>query len=428
MKAMHKLVWLAALLGCLVWRGSPLHAQGVSPALDGGEALHSQQLAAEREALVTMLNDGNTPAERRVSIQRLLEWNARGLTFTEVKKLNAAALAPAIPPPANNLAEAEAAPLPANVNMGSGALLHNFSKGRDAEASSRAASSLGLVKTQQEMENATRESEAKLRDAQQVRNSAGAAALAQRQQETAGAASQQAAGGMGSVLGDSLVQSVQQGAQAAGQAIGGGAAGRMGSVAGSSAAGGGGGGGEGGDMTGGAAPALGASAAAGQIFGGGGVSSPAAAPAANVPQPDGQVTAPVSANMEAAADMSAMRSAAKRVYVPNSRYQTDGKPYLPPRSAYQTEGRPAIPNTRPAERDRRIAQPLGKPGVMDGVADNNPRHNLKPANAWTAAELKGMGEKTSGEPMHWVQSCPRHGKYSGTGALTGCPKCVGYIR
>jgi hypothetical protein len=72
MKAMNKLVWFAAVLGCLVWRGSPLHAQDVSSAHDGGEALHSQQLAAEREALVTMLNDGNTPAERRVSIQRLL--------------------------------------------------------------------------------------------------------------------------------------------------------------------------------------------------------------------------------------------------------------------------------------------------------------------------------------------------------------------
>lgn len=446
MKTISRLVRSALALGAgLLWLlPAKLCAQGIPETEASSEAIHVRQLTAERGALLDMLNDGNTPEDRRASIQRLLEWNTRGLTIAEVKKMNTVvpvtAPASATPlPPVNNLAEAEAAPLPANVNAGGGSVLQNFSKGRDAEAASKAISSLGLVKVQQDMDNATRESEAKLREAQNVRNQAGASALAQRQQDAASAASQQAAGGMGAVLGDSLVQSVQQGAQAAGQAIGGGAAGRMSSVAGAAVSGGGtigssvGGGGSG-EMLGGAA-AAGASAAAGQIFSGG--TAPAVTPAA-VPG-EGQPVAPVNANMEAAADMSAFRSAGKRVYVPNSKYQTDGRPYLPPKqSQYQTDGRPAIPNTRQVElsgmqqrvgeRDRRIAQPILKPGAeMSGVAISNPRNNLTPAKP-QGLEEAGMSVKNVSEPMHWVQSCPRHGKYYGKGALTSCPKCVGYIR
>ena len=137
--------------------------------------------------------------------------------------------------------------------------------------------------------------------------------------------------------------------------------------------------------------------------------------------------------------MSAFRSAGKRVYVPPSKYQTDGKPYLPPkRPQYQTEGRPAIPNTRPAElagmqqrageRDRRSAQPILKPGAgLSSLANNNPRNNLTPARPQGLEEI-GNSIKNVSEPMNWVQTCPRHGKYYGKGALTGCPKCVGYIR
>jgi hypothetical protein len=444
MKTTNKLFWLSLATGVsLVWMDAALlRAQGVPETEVSGAGVHARQLTAERGALLDMFNDGNTPEERRKTIQHLLEWNTRGLTIAEVKKMNTvapvAAPVPAAAPaaPVNNLAEAEAAPLPVNINAGGGSVLQSFSKGRDAEASSKALSSLGLVKAQQEMDSAARESEAKLREAQNIRNQAGASALAQRQQDAASVASQQAAGGMGAVLGDSLVQSVQQGAQAAGQAIGGGAAGRMSSAAGQHSSGGGGTvGGSAGDVVGGAA-AAGASTAAGQIFGGGGAApavTPAAAPS------EGQPVAPVNANMEAASDMSAFRSASKRVYVPNQKYQTDGKPYLPPKQQqYQTDGRPAIPNTRQVElsgmqqrvgeRDRRIAQPILKPGEeMSSVAIKNPRNNLTPAKPQGLEEL-GMSVKNVSEPMHWVQSCPRHGKYYGKGALTGCPKCVGYIR
>ncbi len=412
---------VVAGLGLLWWSLGQGYAQGVPETEARGGDTHIRQLTAERGALLDMLNDGNTPAERKPSIQHLLEWNQRGLTIAEVKKMNM--VVPAAPPAASahTLAEAEAAPLPANVAVGGSAVLQNFSKGRDAEASAKAMSSLGLVKVQQEMDNAARESEAKLREAQNLRNQAGASALAQRQQDAASAASQQAAGGMGAVLGDSLVQSVQQGAQAAGQAIGGGAAGRMRGVAGSAP-------GSGGSIGSGAGDATaGASAAAGQIFGGGGA-APAATPAVGAPPVDAPAAAPVSANMEAAAEMSAFRSASKRAYVPNTRYQTDGKPYLPPKQ-YQTEGRPAIPNTGPAVslpnmqqqaagRDRRIAQPQYH---VDAEVFQKGVKTLE-----TKAAL-GEGVQ-AGSPMHWVQSCPRHGKYYGRGALTGCPKCVGYIR
>jgi hypothetical protein len=250
----------------------PVRAQTAAGAT--GADLRAQQLAAERSALQEMLKDPNTPAEKLALIQALLEWNARGVTIAEYKQRQTAT-----PPAANNLAEAEAAPLPANIASGGGSILQNLAKGRDAEASSRAAASLGLVKSQQTLESATREGEAKLREAQAMRNQAGATALAQRQQDAASAASQQAATGLGAVMGESLVQSVQQGAQAAGQALGGGAVGRISAggpaVAGGSTVGGG------GEVGGGAG--AGASAAAGQIFGGAPV--PAAAGVGGAPEP-----------------------------------------------------------------------------------------------------------------------------------------------
>ncbi len=270
---------LLGLIGLVIWIGSDLWSRGQD--VDSrAVGILAQQLAAERSAWQAMLDDANTPPEKRALIRTLLEWNARGVTIAEFKQRQAAPPPVAAPPPAPNLAEAEAAPLPANVNVGGGALLQSFSKGRETEASSKAAASLGLVKSQQSLETATRESEAKLREAQQIRNAAGASALAQRQQDAASAASQQAATGIGAVMGESLVQSVQQGAQAAGQAMGGGAAGRMGGGLGSA-----GGTAAGGEAAGGAV--AGASAAAGQIFGGtpaspaaaGGEAMPAAGPA-----------------------------------------------------------------------------------------------------------------------------------------------------
>ncbi|MCX7008968.1 MAG: hypothetical protein NTY53_17265 [Kiritimatiellaeota bacterium] len=290
MKFMARLAGLGVLFMAVT--SAPVLAQTAG---SNGEAT-ARQLAAERNALMEILNDANTPAEKKGTIQVLLEWNARGVTIAEVKKMQTqpppvAAITP--PPPVNNLAEAEAAPMPVNVNVGGGNMLQNFSKGHDAAASSRTAASLGLVKAQQEMDSVTRESEAKQRDAQNIRNQAGASALAQRQQDAASAASQQAAGSIGNMLSDSLVQSVQQGAQAAGQAIGGGAVGRMSGAIGQAASGGG---TPAGGAVGGAVSA-GANAAAGQIFGGdtGGTTG---GPAAN--------SAPVAADSSA---MGAFKSA-----------------------------------------------------------------------------------------------------------------------
>jgi len=47
--------------------------------------IHVRQLTAEKEALQEMLNDGNTSADRKAEIKRLLEWNAHGMTIAEVK-------------------------------------------------------------------------------------------------------------------------------------------------------------------------------------------------------------------------------------------------------------------------------------------------------------------------------------------------------
>jgi len=452
-----KLVLWFALAGVLLACGAVVPLRAQANADNTGANVQSQQLAAERNTLLEILNDPNTPAEKRAVIQSLLEWNTRGVSIAEVKRMQAqppVVAAAATPPPANNLAEAEAAPLPANVNVGGGAMLQSFSKGRDAEASARSSSSLGLVKAQQGMDNATRESEAKLREAQQIRNAAGATALAQRQQDAASAASQQAAGSMGAMLGDSLVQSVQQGAQAAGQAIGGGAVGRMSGAIGQSSAGGvssaGGGGGE---VAGGAA-AAGASAAAGQIFGGSAPSAPAAVgggqggagePAAN--------PAPATIGFEANAmgDVSAKRMVGKRYVGPEP---------------WQGQGASAS--------DRRIAQPQGDRGMVtcfrcknqfrcNICANPNPNVLAKHAHICTkcdrpSAPVVGLfdaacpkhgkygGEigKVKGCPkceqeqryMMWDAVCPQHGAYGGQGPVTGCPKCArllprpgsGYIR
>jgi hypothetical protein len=102
------------LLGCgLLWlQVPPLGAQQTPGAMDGLE-MHDQQLAAERNALQAMINDGNTTEERRAVIQRLLDGNARGLSIAEVNRLHVQPLpvAASTPPPeVNNLVNAE--PLP----------------------------------------------------------------------------------------------------------------------------------------------------------------------------------------------------------------------------------------------------------------------------------------------------------------------------
>ncbi len=456
---------------------TPLVAQTATGAAAGSAEVRIQQLAAERNALQALLADANTPPEKRALMQQLLEWNTRGVTISEFPQRQALlaspatpAVAAATPPPANNLGEAEAAPLPAQVNVGGGAMLQSFSKGRDAEASARASASLGLVKAQQELDNATRESEAKLREAQNIRNQAGATALAQRQQDAASAASQQAASGLGAVMGESLVQSVQQGAQAAGQALGGGAAGRMGGAVGQSSAGGG-----GGEVAGGAA-AAGASAAAGQIFGGSGPSAPAAVgggqggtgePAAG--------PAPVTSGGETSAmgDGSAKRLVGKRYEGPEP-WQGQGagsKPQAASAAGQRPYAADALRQTvshgagvaarDSGVADRRMAQPQGGRGTVtcfrckhqfrcNSCANPNPNVMAKHAHVCPKCERQGAppvglfdaacpkhgkygGEigKVKGCPkceqeryMLWDAVCPQHGAYGGQGPVTGCPKCA----
>ncbi len=478
---------LGGLLG-LCWMVTGLAQTGAGQA---GEVTHVEQLATERSTLQAMLDDANTPADKRALIQQLLDWNTRGVTIGEFKQrqaqradepaLQPQAVVVGTPPPANNLAEAEAAPLPANVNVGGGSMLQSFSKGRDAESSSKAASSLGLVKVQQGLEQATRESEAKLREAQQIRNAAGATALAQRQQDAASAASQQAAGGLGAVLGDSLVQSVQQGAQAAGQAIGGGAVGRMGGALGQTVSSGGaaaGGGGGMGDALGGAASA-GASAAAGQIFGGG---APAVEPAMG--------TAPVGGGADGggvAVDENATMAIGARVglqqYKAGARHvvgRLDDVALDARKSAavaqhigridgVAIQQKRATANTLDTQRGQigrsvvQAEQHVNK--AMDTKARRTLDHSVANVQAWVepaAASKKVYVPRSQGVfdavcPKHGkyggevgkVKGCPRceaekyqmwdafcqiHGKYGGRGPVTGCPKCAkllprpGYIR
>jgi hypothetical protein len=496
MKTSVKLLycWLVASVG-LLWLATPLVAQTATGVEAGSTEVRVQQLAAERSALQAMLDDANTPPEKRTLIQQLLEWNTRGVTLSEFKQRQALvappaapAVAAATPPPVSNLAEAEAAPLPANVNVGGGAILQSFSKGRDAEASARSSSSLGLVKAQQGMDNATRESEAKLREAQNIRNQAGATALAQRQQDAASVASQQAASGIGAVMGESLVQSVQQGAQAAGQAIGGGAAGRMSGAIGQSSAGGGAvAGGGGGEVAGGAA-AAGASTAAGQIFGGSTPSAPAAVgggqsgagePAAN--------PAPATIGFEASAmgDGSAKRMVGKRYEGPEP-WQGQGargrpqpaseggqRPYAADALRQTVSHGAGVAARDSGGADRRVAQPQSGRGMItcfkckqqfrcNICANPNPNVLAKHAHVCPrcerqAAPVVGLfdaacpkhgkygGEigKVKGCPkceqeryMMWDAVCPLHGAYGGQGPVTGCPKCAkllprpgsGYIR
>jgi hypothetical protein len=433
-----------------------------------GVATRVEQLAAERNALQAMLADANTLQGKRALIQQLLEWNARGVTIDEARQVPAQPVAATTPSPANNLAEAEAAPLPAHVSVGGGAMLQNFSRGRDAEASAKAASSLGLVKAQQELEGVTRESEAKLREAQQIRNAAGATALAQRQQDAASMASQQAAGSMGNMLGDSLVQSVQQGAQAAGQALGGGAAGRMGGALGPAASGGGAvaGGGGAGEAVGGAA-AAGASAAAGQIFGGGGA-PPAVEPAMGSGQPapaggeGGGVAVDENATMAVGARLSAQpyktgtgrvvdrldNVAVKSVAVQKGAHTvqrdslkevavqkqgavrstlTEGihstklatqklQAYQNANNAMDTKTRKVWDSGAESARvaGRREAQPQGR---FDAFCQKHGKYGGEISRGTACPRCEAEKHQM------WDAFCKLHGKYGGRGPVTSCPKC-----
>ena len=415
--------WVGVLAWAAVAYAWPAFAQGetapASPTTDA-VAVHLQQLAAERSALVVMLNDPNTPAEKKAGIQTMLAWNARGVSLAEVKRMQSPPVAATAPPaPVNNLAEAEAAPLPANVTLGGGAMLHDFSKGRDAEASAKAVSSLGLVKAQQGMDSATRESEAKIRDAQTMRNQAGAAALAQRQQDAASAASQQAAGSFGKVLGDSLVQSVQQGAQAAGQAVGGGAAGRLGGAVGQVTTGGSGtSGGTAGNAVAGATTA-GASAAAGQIFGGNAVAP--GAPGTGNAEPAAPSTGGAAAEQAAV-----MTDAAPQVGALSRNAEASGKRYIGPNPYVSGQGRaPAAP----VEPPHRVGAPLrpATQGLFDAFC---PKHGKYGGEI---GKVKGCPRCEAEKNQVWDAFCQIHGKYGGRGPVTGCPQCAqmygkGFIR
>ena len=305
------------------------------------------------------------------------------------------------PPAANNLAEAEATPLPISSNITSSAVLQGFSKGRDAAASSKSSAALGLVKAQQEMDGATREAEAKLREAQNTRNLAGASALTQRQQDAASAASQQAAGGIGNVLGESLAQSIQQGAQAAGQAVGGAAAGHAGSMAGPGTGGGA------GEVAGGGA-AAGASAAAGQIFGG---SSAPSAPAASDGAGQvggGEPPATMAAPTTASAEANALRTSGKR-YIGPSR----ARPLAPDEvNRGDDRARPLRPDL--VNRGDARARPLA---LFDAVCPRHGKYGGK------VGKVKGCPQCAAERLVMWDAVCSIHGKYGGQGPRTGCPEC-----
>ena len=292
-----------------------------------------------------------------------------------------------VAPPQNNLMEAEAAPPPVNVTVPAGSMLQAFSSQRDADASAKAAAALGLVKAQQDLENVTRESEAKAREAQTIRNQAGASALMQRQQDVANVAAQQSTGSFGRVVGDGLTQGIQQGAQSAGQALGGVAGGRV-TTAGAQLISGGGppAGGAAGDMAPGPA-ASGASAAGGQIFSGAGASTPATAGA-----PVGGTAAAASTTPALAADASALGTGSSKRYI--------GPPIAEAKVIH----------------DRK--SPTQLRGVFDAVC---PKHG----------KYGGELGKVTGCPLceaekHqvWDALCPVHGKYGGQGPVNGCPKCA----
>ncbi len=374
------------LLGLNVWAQ---FEQAAEPPTSRSVQLQ-QQLAAERGALQALLADSNTPAEKKTVAQELLAWNARGVTIAGFKRQQAgqATASAVVAPPHNTLADAEAAPPAANVAMPAGSMLQTFSSQRDADASAKAAASLGLVKSQQGLETATRESEAKIRDAQTLRDQAGSAALAQRQQDANNAAAQQAAGSMARVLGDSLVQSVQQGAQAAGQAVGG----AVGQILPSS-----GGGNAGGSATvGGSVLNAGASAAAGQIFGGGGASAPVAASAAagdgNAATAPGAAPAAVPAAPAVAADASAPGAGSSKRYI--------GPPIAAANVIRDRKPQPQVRGMFDA-----LCPKHGKYGGEIGKVTGCPR---------CAAERNQM----------WDALCRVHGKYGGQGPITGCPKCA----
>ena len=381
------------LLGLNVWAQ---FGQSVEP--PAARTVHlQQQLAAERDMLQTLLADSNTPAEKKALAQELLEWNARGVTVAGFERQHAGrATISAVVAPPPNLAEAEAAPPAANVAVPAGSMLQTFSSQRDADASAKATASLGLAKSQQGLETATRESEAKIRDAQTLRDQAGSAALAQRQQDANNAAAQQAAGSMARVLGDSLVQSVQQGAQAAGQAVGGAAGGRVSGAAGQLLPGGGGGNAGGSAAVGGSTLNAGASAAAGQIFGGGGAGAPAATGAAsgdgNSAAAPGAAPVTAPAAPAVAADASAPGAGSSKRYIG------------PPLGAANVS-----PDRKPRPQVRGLFDALcpkhGKYGGEIGKVTGCPR---------CAAERHQM----------WDALCRVHGKYGGQGPITGCPKCA----
>lgn len=96
----------------LLWLQVPPLVAQTPGAMDALE-IHEQQLAAERNALQSMINDGNTTEERRLVIQRLLDGNARGLSIAEVNRLHVQPLpvAASTPPPeVNNLVNTEPPP------------------------------------------------------------------------------------------------------------------------------------------------------------------------------------------------------------------------------------------------------------------------------------------------------------------------------
>jgi len=367
-------------IGLLAFQAPRLGAQAIPGASVSSEEVHNQQLAAERDTLATMLDDGSTSEAIKGAIRRLLDWNTRGLTIAEVKRMQAQPLpVKAAPPPASvsNLTKDVVAPSPDNGSSNSSPTLQSPPKVHTAETSAKAASPLDLIKARLQMNSAVRESDAKVREAKPTQNKTGAVMLTQRPQVTTSVTSQQVNSVNVPLTGDTHRQSVPQSAKATGQPMGGGAV------------------------------SAGARATGKQVIGGGGALPSAggatAAPAVNKTSlAVGMETSPVS-------DMSAFKSTRNR-YTPDSNE-------LIPRPTGPIVSEPS-PRAVPDEFSKAAKQ-------LRGEALTPERRVVQPQNQPEADIPLGGGAvaPVTEEPKSWEQNCPLHGKFYGKGDVTTCPRC-----
>jgi hypothetical protein len=220
-------------------------------------------------------------------------------------------------------------------------------------------------------------------------------------------------------MGESLVQSVQQGAQAAGQAIGGGAAGRMSGVAGSSASGGG-----AAEPVGGAA-----SAAAGQIFGGDAPVSPAAVGGAVEPAAT-PASGAIGFEASALGDGSAKRAVGKRLEGPEpwQRVQGAGPESSSGARLSRTLRGDDYPsgNRSAAGAGAGALKPEGSAArsvraLFDAVCSKHGKYGGE------VGKVKGCPQCEAEKNILWDAVCSKHGKYGGRGPRTGCPECNKWI-